>query len=215
MNLYFISGLGADERVFQRLELPDSIKVHHVAWPKILPNETIVSYRDKIISVIDTSQEFGLVGLSFGGILATEVAKILEPQITILLSSISNISEIPWYYKVLAKSRFNRIVPEFLLNKIYPFTNWYFGISESSDKRLLKSIIHSTSASFIKWAVNEIINWKNIDRPESIYHIHGDSDRLFPISLVNADKIIKNAGHLMVYTHAKLVSQVIRDRLGN
>ena len=32
MNVYFISGLGADERVFQRLTFPNSFTVHHLKW---------------------------------------------------------------------------------------------------------------------------------------------------------------------------------------
>lgn len=41
MNLYFISGLGADERVFQKLTLPEQYKIHHIKWPELAEKESL------------------------------------------------------------------------------------------------------------------------------------------------------------------------------
>ncbi len=214
MNLYFISGLGADERVFQKLTLPEKYNINQIKWPELSENETLQSYCHKISKLIDTSQDFSLIGLSFGGIVATEITKFLKPKMTIIISSISTQNELPFLYKICRLLRLNKFVPAFTMNKVYPFTYWYFGVKELADKKLLKQVIKDTSPKFLKWAINEILNWQNEIRPTNLYHIHGTSDRLFPFSQTHADQAVKNGGHLMVYTNANTVSALINDLLG-
>lgn len=213
MNLYFISGLGADERVFQKLTLPERYHINHIKWPELSKNETLHTYCHKISKLIDTSREFGLIGLSFGGIVATELMKIVTPKVAIILSSISTRQEMPIVYRLLGTLRLNKLVPAFTLNKIYPFTYWFFGVTKPEDKRLLKLVIKDTSSEFLKWAIHEIINWKNETRPDNLYHIHGTSDRLFPYKLTYANKAVENGGHLMVYVNANTISNLIRSHL--
>lgn len=215
MNLYFISGLGADERVFQKLTVPEQFNINHIKWPELSANETLQSYCYKISKLIDTSQEFSVIGLSFGGIVATEITKILKPKVTIIISSISTRNELPFYYKICGLLGLNKLVPAFTMNKVYPFTYWYFGVTEPADKKLLKEVIKDTSPIFLKWAINEILNWKNEMRPDNLYHIHGTNDKLFPFTLTKADEDVENGGHLMVYCNANKVSDLIRERLGS
>jgi len=214
VNLYFISGLGADERVFQKLTLPEQCKINHIKWPELSVNETLDSYCHKISEMIDTSQEFRLIGLSFGGIVATEISKFLKPKTTIIISSISTRYELPFYYKICGILGLNNWVPAFAMNKVYPFTYWYFGVTEPADKKILKQVIKDTSPKFLKWAINEILNWKNEIRPDNLFHIHGTNDKIFPFTQTKADKAVVNGGHLMVYTNANIVSDLIVARLG-
>lgn len=213
MNLYFISGLGADERVFQKLELPEQYRINHIKWPELSENETLQSYCHKVSEQIDRSQEFCLIGLSFGGIVATEITKFLKPKITIIISSISTRKELPLHYKICRFMGLHKLVPAFTMNKVYPFTYWYFGVTEPADKILLKQVIKDTSPKFLKWAINEILNWKNEIRPTNLYHIHGTNDKLFPFTKTKADKAVENGGHLMVYTNANTLSDLIRASL--
>jgi len=213
MNLYFISGLGADERVFKKLTLPEQYKINHIKWPELSQNETLHSYCVKISALIDSSEPFSLIGLSFGGIVATEISKFLQPHATIIISSISTRNGLPIHYKICGWLRLNKLVPAFAMNKVYPFTYWYFGVTEPADKKLLKEVIHDTPTQFLKWAINEILHWKNEIRSDNLYHIHGTYDKLFPFSITKADKAVENGGHLMVYTNADSVSNLIRSHL--
>jgi pimeloyl-ACP methyl ester carboxylesterase len=213
MTAYFISGLGADERAFQKLSLPIEWTIKHLKWLAIAPNETLESYVLKFSKLIDTSKEFSLVGLSFGGIMATELNKILLPKTTILISSISTKYELPVLYRLVSVLRLNRLAPTALLNKVFPFTHWYFGTKTKEEKILLEQIIHDTPPLFLKWAINEILHWKNEERPTNIFHIHGTKDKIFPISNLKVDFKIENGGHFMAYSKADEVSKVLIERL--
>lgn len=191
MDIYFISGLGADERVFQKLTLPEKFKVHPIGWPALSEKETLHSYCRKIAAGIDTSQDFILLGLSFGGIIATELTKILHPKRTIIVSGITTKNEIPLIYRICGILRLHKLVPLSFMIKIYPFTYWLFGVKDPADKFLLKHVINNTPPKFLRWAINEILRWKNVLRPHNVFHVYGTKDKLFPFRLVRADKAVK------------------------
>jgi hypothetical protein len=104
-------------------------------------------------------------------------------------------------------------VPITLLNKVYPFTYKAFGVTSQEDKDLLKRIITGSPTKFLKWAINEVLNWKNNSRPKNIYHIHGSADHIFPIGLTKADFKIQTGGHLIVHMNANTVSQILTEQL--
>ena len=111
MNLYFISGLGADKRVFQKLILPEVFTIHYIEWLPTVKQETLASYSHKLSAQIDTTKPFTLVGLSFGGVIAVEMTKFLSPVQTVLISSFCFKKEVPWFYFFLSKTGIYKRVP--------------------------------------------------------------------------------------------------------
>jgi len=88
MKCYCISGLGADKRAFKHLDI--NLELIHIEWTKPLKNESISSYSKRLLVQIDTKEPFLLLGLSFGGIIASELAQITSPEKVIHISSIIN-----------------------------------------------------------------------------------------------------------------------------
>ena len=58
MVLYFLSGLGADKRIFQKLNLPDQYTIVHIDWIKPVPNESIAAYAQRLSVVINQQDHF-------------------------------------------------------------------------------------------------------------------------------------------------------------
>jgi hypothetical protein len=79
---------------------------------------------------------------------------------------------------------------------------------------LLRTVVRESDPHFMKWAIHEVLNWQRESRPDHIFHIHGDEDRIFPIKYVKADRVIHGGGHFMILTHADQVSSMIKQRLG-
>ncbi|WP_051584663.1 alpha/beta fold hydrolase [Pedobacter jeongneungensis] len=99
MNTYFICGLGADKRIFAKLKLDEKINMIHVDWIKPVKNESLSAYAERLSKVIDNAQPFALVGVSFGGMIAVEIAKILNPVSTIIISSTMLSNHLPVLYR--------------------------------------------------------------------------------------------------------------------
>ena len=84
-ELYLISGLGADKRVFDFLDLP-GFKIHHIEWVEPGDHETVENYAKRLLNQIRTVKPI-LIGLSFGGLIAIEIGKLMETEKIILISS--------------------------------------------------------------------------------------------------------------------------------
>jgi pimeloyl-ACP methyl ester carboxylesterase len=213
VNVYFISGLGADRRAFQKIQISDSFRVHHIEWIEPIPKESLQSYVKRLLKQVDLNTPFSLVGLSFGGIVAIEMAKISSPEKVIILSSFSRSIELPKKFKVVSALNLHRIIPAPVYKKPTKLLAWFFGAKSSSDRKLLYEIFEDSSALFLKWAVDKLLKWQNSRKPENLFHIHGENDQLLPLSCVNPDLRIPNAGHLMVITHASQISTVLEREL--
>lgn len=207
MNVYFISGLGADKRAFERLRLPGKFHLHYLDWIEPLKNETLDSYAKRLAAGIEISQPFAIVGLSMGGMIATAMTKFVQPVKTILISSIGCKKEMSPFLKIVRFSRIYKLLPLSLLHAPNPLVYWMFGARTKNEKRLLHHIILSSEPRFIKWGISAIVNWNNAAKPENVFHIHGSLDKILPVKYTKPNVIIKNGSHFMVWTKAGEVSK--------
>lgn len=206
-DLYIFSGLGADERVFYKLDVSE-YNTTYITWAPANKDEEIEQYASRIINQI-TSPKPILLGLSFGGMIATEVAKQIETEKVILVSSAKTKNEIPWYYRLLGKLRVHKLLPEYVLKRASFFTYWLFGVNSLQDKQLLRQILKDTDTNFLQWAIDNIVRWKNQTVLTNVLHIHGKQDRILPLTFVHTDIVIENGGHLMIITHADTINQLL------
>lgn len=213
MNVYFISGLGADRRAFQRIVLPPQYVIHHIDW--ITPNkgETLNQYAKRLTQFIDTSQPFALVGLSFGGMIATAMTAFVTPVKTILISSIGCAKELPWYFRLAGLLRIYKMVPQVLYNRPTELAHWLFGAKSKTERKALSTIIADADPYFVRWAIGAILTWKDKQRPVHLFHIHGGRDKILPIHCTTPDLVIGTGSHFMVWTHAGAISKALEQAL--
>lgn len=207
--IYFISGLGADERVFQFLDLT-KFEHHFIKWNEPLRNESLPSYCKKLSEQIDHHQEIILIGVSFGGIIAQEIAKIIAVKKVIIISSVKTFREYSWQLKLASKLQIHKIAPLWFLTLSNKLTaDYYFSTQSKEESILLHQIIKDTDPKFLVWAIHQIMNWKNKSYPSNLVHIHGTNDRIFPIRYLR--KVIKlpKSGHFMIVNRAKEIEQLI------
>ncbi|ALO26704.1 alpha/beta hydrolase [Leptospira borgpetersenii] len=196
-NIYLISGLGADERVFDKIDFKTE-RPKYISWIDPKKEERLADYSKRLIAQIDSSQGIILIGVSFGGIIAAEIAKHIQTEQIIIISSIKTSSEKPYFYNLISFLKIIDLIPEFLLKLYTPILSYYFGISSNEDKILLRDFLKSTRGAFVKWALKSILNWNNKEYPNNLIHIHGTKDRLFPFRLIDKPIRIENGGHFMV-----------------
>ena len=208
-NIYCISGLGADERVFQKLKFQGYQPIH-ICWLEPKKGESIANYAQRLTAQIKSDNPI-LIGLSFGGIIAVEIAKQIDAEKVILISSTKNGQEVPFYFKILRWLPIHRLLPAKLILWIGRFlASWFFGLKTIDERKLLKAILFDTNAKFMKWAIDQVVIWKNELIPNNIYHIHGEGDRIFPYRFVHEDFSVKKGGHFMIMSQADYISSLIQ-----
>lgn len=214
MNVYFISGLGADRRAFERLRLPERFSIHHLDWIAPNKNETLDDYARRLAASIDTSQPYAIVGLSMGGMIASAMTTFLQPHKTILISSVGCNAEFPPLLRFARFTRIYKLLPEFIFHPRYvlPFHR-IFGGNGEGQKTLMRYFLLQANPKFMKWAIGSIVTWSNCDRPKSIFHIHGNNDWILPIKYTKPDVVISKGSHFMVWTKAGQVSKILEQAL--
>lgn len=215
-TIYYISGLGADERVFAFLNVKNVIE-KHIHWISPEKKENLQDYCKRLIQQIDLSKPVILVGVSFGGIIAQEIAKQISVEKIIIISSVKNPSEFSFQLKMIRFFKFYKIL-QFVPNKHMVWSNlltanYFFSIQNKSEASLLKKIIEDTDMTFSKWAIDKIMTWENTNPPSSIIHIHGTKDRIFPFKNIKNSLIIQGSGHFMIVNKADEITQLIENEL--
>lgn len=206
-KIYILSGLGADERVFKYLDFKDW-DVTFVNWIIPTKDEPIETYVKRISGQIKSENPI-LIGLSFGGIIATEISKIMKVEKLILISSLKTQYEIPKLYRLAGKLRLHQMIPYSMLKNDHFLNRWLFGVIGKRDRDLFKKVLADTDMNYLKWAINTIVNWKNKQLHPNLFHIHGTNDKILPINKSGKVIAIENGGHLMVLTKAKQVSEAL------
>jgi len=214
ITIYFLSGLGADERVFARLKLPAGYQMQLIPWEKVKGNETLEEYARHLARKIDASKPFLLAGLSFGGIVAAEIGKFLKPEKLILFSTVATGQELRRVYRLSGNLRLYRLLPTIFMRLTLPIAYWFFGPLDTEGKTLIADYVLKSEGVYLRWALGQISRWKNND----IYHphirIHGSLDRAFPLDLLNdVNYVIEGGGHTCVFTHAEEINEILREEL--
>ncbi|GHM99522.1 hypothetical protein WSM22_10120 [Cytophagales bacterium WSM2-2] len=209
MEIYIISGLGADERVFKSIDFANS-NVNYVKWITPNHNESIEGYSIRLLEQIPAKNPI-LIGLSFGGMMAMEIAKHIPIKKIILISSAKTKREIPFYFRWIGFLRLHKLVPTPVLKKSNIVTRWFFGAKTIDGRKILREILRETDSAFLKWAIDKIVNWKNESVPSSLIHIHGTEDKIIPIRFVKSDFQIEKGGHLMTLTHSNEISKLLKS----
>lgn len=210
-HIYLFSGLGADERVFQKLTFP-GFAVTVIQWITPVEGEPISQYATKLLPQITTTRPI-LIGLSFGGMMAIEVAKLSATTLVILISSAKKRTEIPFYFRVAGWLGLHLLLPTRLMMQANMISYCLFGAQGNEDRHLLKAILDDTDPRFLKWAINAIVLWKNLVIPEKIQHIHGTNDRILPVQFISCQYTIKGGGHLMAFNRSDEVQDILNTIL--
>ena len=212
-EIYFVSGLGADERVFQMLKL-EGYRPVHIHWINPERGESIADYAQRLTAQIPVPNPI-LVGLSFGGIIAVEIAKQIAVKQVILISSVKDHREVPLYFKLFRWLPIHRIFPfKSLLWAGYMIAYWLFSVECLEERCLLKQILVDTDPHFLKWALHKVVTWRNHSYPTQLHQIHGSNDRIFPVRYVEPEFLLAGGGHLMVINRAGQVSTLIEQIIG-
>lgn len=212
MTVYLLPGLGADHRLFNELSIHGH-QVAHITLPVPTPGQSMASYAKEIAKQIDTSEKFILIGVSLGGMIACELATILNPHKVILISSARCSKEIPKLYRFQARTGIAKLIPGWLLKYTSVVLQGLYENDSWKYRKLFRAMSLEKPAVFFKRTVEMIVNWDRTDINPNIVHIHGTDDRTLPFRLVKPQHAIKGGSHMMVYTRAKEISRILEGVL--
>lgn len=213
-HIYFVPGLAASSKIFEFLHFPnDNFELHFLEW--ILPiseKESISDYAKRMADFVKEENPV-LVGVSYGGIIVQEMSKYLHTKKVIIISSIKSNKELPKRLKIIQKTKIYRLFPTYAIENIEGFFKYAFGDFAKKRVKLYKEYLSVRNENYLKWAIYNVLHWEQKKPLNSIVHIHGRNDKIFPIKHIKNCIPIENGTHIMIINKAKKISTIIMDSL--
>lgn len=212
-NLYLIPGQGSDYRIFSKLIFPEGYQIIHIKCHTPDEGATMKSYAKELSKQVDTTNPFILVGVSLGGMIATEMTDFLNPEKTIIISSAKCKFELPHRY------RFQNIIPVYKLipGKVSKKSSFFMQPLVEPDRKKEKdifiSMLKDKDPDFLERTIQMIMTWDRETYSDKIIHIHGDNDHTIPHKNVKYNYLIKDGSHMMTLTRANELSVKIKECL--
>ncbi|HEX5244491.1 MAG TPA: alpha/beta hydrolase [Tepidisphaeraceae bacterium] len=209
LPMIFLPGLNGDARVFApQLERFPSLIV--ARWQPPLKSDSLAAYAARLARSLDPDGPCLVGGVSFGGIVALEVARNLEARACLLIASSQDAKGLP------ATIRLLRPVAAVANAAALNCTIHHGGMLAASSSRRLRRRIARLSPEelrFRRWALKALLTWQPPSLSCPVLQIHGECDSTFAHSRSQADVVVRNAGHLLTLTHADQVNAFISSAL--
>jgi pimeloyl-ACP methyl ester carboxylesterase len=212
MKVYCIPGLAADRRVFRHIRLPEKHEAVFLDWLRPLPREALTAYARRMAEQVDTSIPFYVMGLSLGGMIASEIVRMHPQGKLILVASIPHAGHLPAYYRWMQRAKLQHVVPVSAI-KTGVYLRRLFTTESAEDKTMLRTMIRDADPYFIRWSLNAVLEWETREAPESVIHIHGTKDIVLPHRYTRPTHIIPGGSHLMIFDRAREINRVLAEVL--
>ena len=126
--VYFIPGLAASSQIFNNIKLPsESFETYFLEWFLPSINESLQDYAKRMALQIKHKNPV-LIGVSFGGIVAQEIAKHIETKKVIIISSIKSNNEMPKRMKIAKFTKLYKVLPT--TDRAFAFTIMWRSVSQ-------------------------------------------------------------------------------------
>lgn len=206
--------MGADERLFEAQRhhgLDFDVPVLTTPGRR----DTLADYAARIRDQLRLTAPCVVGGVSFGGMLACELARLTGARCALLIASCPNRSGVPAHYRSLEV--LSRIIPDFVIRHRASVSGRVFAALEcitEEQKQTVMQMSRDVAVPQLRRVARMILEWRAPEVwPMPVHQIHGDSDRIIPLHRVQADEIVAGGGHLINMTHAGQVNAFIESRL--
>ena len=211
-HLYLMPGMAASPAIFEYLNFPYPIKVHFLSW--ILPNkkESLAHYAERMCSFIKHPDPI-LLGVSFGGLVVQEMAKIVNAEKVVIVSSIKSNKEMPSHMRMAHQTNVHKLLPVQWMKSFDSLATFAFGKGIQKRVDLYKKYLSVRDPDYLRWAINTLVHWDQETPQQDIVHIQGNKDMVFPVKNLQEPFHCIEGGHAMIINKARWFNKNLPELL--
>lgn len=202
LQIYAIPGLGTDWRIFSRLER--FVPLRYLEWLEPESEESLQAYAARMAVAIQ-GDKVCLLGVSFGGVVAQEIARLRNIERLVIISGIKDPREKPFFLRLFQRLPLYQLSRGSWRVATLPFWGPLFGVRRREEQRLLQTIFKGFSDQYRMWAIRSLANWEGPRPSVPFLHIHGTRDKVFPIRRISGVTPVAGGTHFTVYQDAEQV----------
>ena len=206
-DIILLPGLRPDARALSRLRslLPAAKVVH---WIEPSSGDSIASYAARLGATIESSPGAVLAGVSFGGIVAQDLADHIRASSCVVISSAVDRSELPMELRVLGSippsvgGAAIRFGARALRSRVF---SW------PTPQTAKLRAVPSERLGWYEWAIGALSRWRPPTLRIRPLRVHGGRDRTFGVASGPADLEFPDGGHCVSVSHASRIAELIRS----
>ena len=206
--VYFIPGLAASSKIFEWITLPDEFEPVALEWELPLPGEDLKQYCVRYSKKI-THPNPVLIGVSFGGLIVQELARLIPVRRVIIISSAKCIGEYPRKFKLGRTTGLYKLMPVRLFIKLEKLAKFHFWPGIDQRLQLYKRYMGVRDRHYWEWAIEQVVKWDRTEADPNVIHNHGDHDHIFPFRYIKNCISIKGGTHIMLITRYKWFNEYL------
>ena len=206
--VYFMPGLAASPKIFESIRLPqEQFECFFLEWVLPLDDEPLPDYAKRMAANIKHENPV-LIGVSFGGVLVQEMARIIRARKVIIISSAKCNAEFPRRMRFAKMTRAYRFFPTSLMQRVDWLAKFAVGNNMITKRlNLYEKYLSVRDKKYLDWAFKTIIMWDRCEADPNVVHIHGESDEVFPTKYLKGYIPVKGGTHIMVINKAKWLNE--------
>jgi pimeloyl-ACP methyl ester carboxylesterase len=210
-RIVLFSGMGGDKRMFGPIRAPgfELITPDHLEPER---GEDLAAFAERTADRHGLGAEDIVGGVSFGGMLAAQIASQRKLAGAILLASCHQPRRLPAGYR--AVELFSRCIPDGLLGlrSWPPLVRGRFAPIDDASARLMIEMARGYSPGMLRRFGRMIVGWPGVEKiPCPLLSVHGANDRVIPASCIDADLVLPAAGHAFTLTHSGPINAAMTD----
>jgi pimeloyl-ACP methyl ester carboxylesterase len=160
-----------------------------------------------------------LIGVSFGGVLVQEMAKYIDCKKVIIISSVKSNEELPKHMKLAQLTNAHRLLPTQWIKNIETFALFVLGKGIQRRFEHYTRYLSERDPEYLNWAIDRLVKWNRNVPDQSIIHIHGARDSVFPLKNIKDPFIKIDGDHAIILTKSdwfnKNLPKIMSDNLAH
>lgn len=212
MRFFLITGFGLDKRAFSLLDLPeDKFKFFDLIPP--LKGETLKTYALRMGREIGVGPDDVVGGVSFGGMMALEIAKAVKTRGVVIIASTTHPRHIR--KRFLLFSHISPYVPDALVHRIFRLVPWVLkrqNMLTPEGQTLLNDIMTAFPPAWLRSMPPMIRKWEGCQPAAPFRRMHSEGDWLIRLDGDPKDlTVVKGKNHLITVSHPEAVRKFLLD----